>query len=72
MVVDDTPPGATADGDNAEGWSVNSEVPWPAAVLKSAKTAANRHTITRDACQKITLTLDSVRLAFDMNRLCFN
>ena len=71
IVVEDTPPGATADGFNAEGCSVNSEVPCPTATVESAKTA-NKHTVTRDACPKIILILDSVRSAFDMNRLCFN
>ena len=72
IVVDDTPPGATADGDNAEGCSVNSDVPCPTATAANAKTAATKQTVTRDACPEIILILDSVRLAFDMNRLCFN
>lgn len=72
IVVEDTPPGATADGDNAEGCSVNSDVPCPTATAASTKTAANKRTVTRAVCPKIILILDSVRLAFDMNRLCFN
>ena len=72
IVVDDTPPGATADGDNAEGCSVNSEVPCPSAAVASAKPTAHKHPVTRDACPEILLILHLVRLAFDMNRLCFN
>jgi len=71
IVVDDTPPGATAEGDKAEGCSVNSDVPCPTAAVANPKTVANKHTVTRDACPKIIVILDSVRLAFDMNRLCF-
>ena len=72
IVVEDTPPGATADGFKAEGCSVNSDVPCPTAAVPSATTAANMQTVTRDACPKVILILDSVRLPFDMNRLCFN
>lgn len=67
IVVEDTPPGATADGDNAEGCSVNSDVPCPTATAASTKTTANKHTVTRAVCTKIILILDSVRLAFNMN-----
>ena len=72
IVVEDTPPGATADGFSAEGCSVNSDVPCPTATAANAKTTANKQTVTRDACPEIILILDSVRLAFDMNSLCFN
>ena len=72
IVVDETPPGATADGDNAEGCSVNSEVPCPTAAVASATTAANKHIVTRDAFLEIILILDAVRSAFDMNRFCVN
>ena len=72
IVVDDTPPGATAEGFKAEGCRVNSDVPCPTAAVARAKTAANKHTITCDTCPKVTLILDSVRSAFDMNRFCVN
>jgi hypothetical protein len=71
IVVEDTPPGATADGDNAEGCSVNSVVPCPTAAVARAKTAATMHTVARHACPQVILILDLVRLAFNMNRLCF-
>ena len=72
IVVEETPPGATADGFNAEGCSVNSDVPCPTAAAASAKTAANKPTVTRGACPKIILILDSIRSAFNMNRFCVN
>jgi len=72
IVVEDTPPGATADGFSAEGCSVNSDVPCPTAAAASAKNAANKHTVRRNTRPEFILILDSVRSAFDMNRLCFN
>ena len=66
IVVDETPPGATAAGDKAEGCSVNSDVPWPAAVSPNAKTAAIRQQAAR-ARPIVTFNLDLLHPNFDMN-----
>ena len=77
ILVDETPPGATAAGDNADGCSVNSEVPCPSAAAPSIRRAANKHPARRVPRASFVFNVDSVRLVldmkkFDMNRLYFN
>jgi hypothetical protein len=81
MLVDETPPGATAEGDNADGCSVNSDVPCAAATAPRARTAAKSHPAAPLLCASVAFIVDSARprldistfdiKKFDMNRIVF-
>ena len=68
ILVDETPPGATAAGDNADGCSVNSEVPWPSAAAPITKRAASRQPAEYAPRPSLVFNVDSVRPTLDMKK----
>jgi len=77
ILVDETPPGATAAGDNDDGCSVNSDVPCPSAAAASNMSVASKHPARRVPRARVVFNVDSVRPGFnlkkfDMNKLYFN